>query len=140
MPSVISAVLAFIATYFRSRHAMQLEIIALRHQLAVYQHSVKRPLIQPSDRLFWACLSQLWPGWQQALKFVQPRTVIAWQKKRFRAYWRQLSQNGKPGRPAIPKEVRELIQDMWRANPTWEAPLESSENWESWAFMRRNRP
>ena len=43
MPSVISAALAYLASWFQSRHAMQLEILALRHQLAVYQHSVKRP-------------------------------------------------------------------------------------------------
>jgi hypothetical protein len=53
---------------------------------------------------------------------VQPRTVIAWQKHRFRDYWRRLSQSGKPGRPALSKEVRDLIRDMWRANPTWGSP------------------
>jgi hypothetical protein len=72
--------------------------------------------------LFWVWLSRLWPGWQHALEFVQPRTVIAWQKRRFRAYWRRLSQSSKPGRSTIPKEVRELIQDMWRSNPTWGSP------------------
>ena len=46
------------------------------------------------DRLFWAWLSQLWPHWQQALAFVQPHTVITWQHKRFRDYWRRLSQCG----------------------------------------------
>ena len=40
MPSVISAALAYLAPWFQSRHAMQLEILALRHQVAVYQHSV----------------------------------------------------------------------------------------------------
>ena len=80
------------------------------------------PTLQTSDRVLWAWLSRLWPGWQQALAFVQPRTVIAWQKKRFRDYWRRLSQSGKPGRPAISKEVRELIQDMWQSNPTWGSP------------------
>jgi hypothetical protein len=88
MPSVISAILAYLASWFYSRHAMQLEILALRHYLAVYQHSMKRPQLQPSDRLFWACLSWLWSGWQWVLEFVQPRTVITWQKKRFRDYWR----------------------------------------------------
>jgi putative transposase len=122
MPSVVSAAFAYLASWFKSRHAMQLEILALRHQLAVYQHCVKRPKLQPSDRLLWAWLSRLWFGWCQALEFVQPRTVIAWQKKRFRDYWRRLSQNGKPGRPAIAKEVRELIQDMWRSNPLWGSP------------------
>ena len=91
---------------------MQLEFIALRHQLAVYKQSGSRPTLRPSDRLFWVWLSRLWSGWQQVLTFVQPRTVIAWQKKRFRDHWRRLSQRGTPGRPAIAKEVRELIQDM----------------------------
>jgi transposase InsO family protein len=96
--------------------------MALRHQLAVYRHTVKRPTLRPSDRLFWSWLSRLWPSWQHALAFVQPRTVIAWQKKRFRDYWRHLSQRGTPGRPAIAKDVRDLIHDMWRTNPLWGSP------------------
>ena len=99
---------------------MQMELIALRHQVAVYKQTVSRP--RPSDRLLWVWLSRLWPSWQRALELVQPRTVIAWQKKRFRDYWRRLSQPGQPGRPVIAKEVRDLIQDMWRSNPTWGSP------------------
>jgi hypothetical protein len=52
------------------------------------------------------------------LAFVEPRTVMVWQHTRFRDYWRGLSQQGKPGRPAIAKDVRELIREMWRANLT----------------------
>jgi hypothetical protein len=70
--------------------------------------------LRSADRLLWVWLSRRWPGWQDALEFVKPRTVIAWQQRRFRDYWRRLSQCGKPGRPTISKEVRELIQDMWR--------------------------
>ncbi len=70
----------------------------------------------------WSWLARLWPGWQAALAFVQPRTVIVWQCRRFRDHWRRLSQKGKPGRPAIAKEVRNLIRDMSQANPTWGAP------------------
>jgi hypothetical protein len=47
---------------------------------------------------------------------------MAWQHTRFRNYWRGLSQQGKPGRPAIAKEVRELLREMWRANPMWGSP------------------
>jgi putative transposase len=101
---------------------MQLEILALRHQVAVYQRSVPRPCIQPTDRLLWAWLARLWAGWQNALAFVQPRTVIAWQQKRFREHWRRLSQGRMPGRPAVAKEVRTLIREMSRANPTWGSP------------------
>ena len=45
--------------------------------------------------------------------------MIAWQQRRFRDHWRRLSQRGTPGRPAIAKDVRDLIRRMWRANPTW---------------------
>jgi putative transposase len=122
MRPIISALCAFVASLFQSRWAMPLKILALQHQLAVYKQTVSRPKLQPSDRLLWAWLSRLWPGWQQALAFVQPRTVLMWQKKRFRDYWRGLSQQSQPGRPAISEEVRALIRDMWQSNPTWGSP------------------
>jgi hypothetical protein len=78
MPSVISAVFACFSSWFQSLHTMQLEILALRDQLAVYQNNVKRPKLQPADRLLWVWLSRLWGGWQEAIEFVQPQTVIAW--------------------------------------------------------------
>ena len=122
MPPVVAALLAFVVSLFQSRQALHLRILALQHQVSVYKQTVPRPRLRPTDRLFWAWLSRLWPGWQSALAFVQPRTVIAWQRKRFHDHWRYLSQQGTPGRPAIAKEVRDLIRAMWQANPTWGAP------------------
>ena len=40
----------------------------------------------------------------------------------FRLYWRWKSRTGRPGRPAIQKEVRDLIRNMSQANPLWGAP------------------
>ena len=122
MLPVILALLAFVVGLFRSRASLCLEHLALRHQLAVYQQTIARPRLQSTDRLFWAWLSRLWPGWRNALAFVQPRTVIAWQRTRFRDHWARLSGETKPGRPVIAKEVRKLIQAMWQANPTWGSP------------------
>jgi putative transposase len=122
MLPVLSALLACMAALVRSRASLHLEHLALRHQLAVYQQSVPRPHLRATDRLFWAWVSRLWAGWQSALVFVQPRTVMAWQRRRFRDYWRQLSRQGTPGRPRIAKELRDLIRTMWQANPTWGAP------------------
>jgi putative transposase len=122
LPPVISVLLAFVATWCRSSASLRLENLALRHQLAVYKQRGPRPRLRPSDRVFWAWLARLWSGWQAALAFVQPRTVIAWQRKRFRDHWRRLSQQGTPGRPTIIKEVRDLIRAMWQANPTWGSP------------------
>jgi len=78
IPPVISALLACVTTLFRSGAAVRMENLALRHQVAVYKQKIPRPRLRPSDRLFWAWLSRLWSGWQAALAFVQPRTVIAW--------------------------------------------------------------
>jgi hypothetical protein len=122
MLPVISASLAFVVGLFRSRASLCLEHLALRHQLAVYQQTIARPRLRSTDRVLWTCLSRLWPGWREAVAFVQPHTVIAWQRQRFRDHWRRLSQRGKPGRPAIPTEVRQLSRDLWRANPTWSLP------------------
>jgi putative transposase len=122
MRPIIAALLAFLSALFRSRRSLTLQVLALQHQVAVYQQTVHRPRLRPSDRLFWAWLSRLWPGWQATLVFVQPRTVIAWQQQRFRDHWRRLSQRGTSGRPAVPREVRDLIRDMSRANPLWGSP------------------
>src|SRR5574341_922038 len=118
MLPVISALFAFVASLFQSRWAMQLKILALQHQLAVYKHTVARPRLRPTDRLFWVWLSRLWSGWQDTLAFVQPRTVIAWQRKRFRDHWRRLSHRV-PGRPAVDRPVRDLVRQMSSANPLW---------------------
>ena len=59
MLPVISGLFAFVASLFQSRWAMQLKILALQHQIAVYQQTVHRPRLRPSARLFWAWLS-LW--------------------------------------------------------------------------------
>jgi len=122
MPPIITALLAFVVSLSQSRQALHLRILALQHQAAVYKRTVPRSQLRPSDRLFWAWLSCLWPGWRGALQFVQPRTVIAWQHKRFREHWRRLSQCSRPVRSAIAKELRDLIRDMSLVNPLCGAP------------------
>ena len=118
----ICAFFALLMLPFRTRRAMQLEVLALRHQLTVHQRSKTKPRLKPTDRLFWAWLSRVWPSGQEALVFAQPATVIKWQRKRFRQHWTRLSRQRRPGRPAIPLEVTELIRRMSRANPNWGAP------------------
>jgi transposase InsO family protein len=122
MGSVIYAFLSTVGMLFRSRFSLQAEIIALRHQLTVYRRSVRRPQIRPADRLLWSWLSRHWASWRKALVFVQPATVIAWQRRRFRDHWRRISRGGKPGRPAIDQQIRQLIRRMSSANPLWGAP------------------
>jgi transposase InsO family protein len=106
----------------RSRVTLQLEVLALRHQLAVYQRSGRRPVLRPADRFLWVWLSRVWSLWREALVLVQPRTVISWQRHRFRDYWTRLSRAGRRGRPAVAPEIRDLIRRISAANPTWGSP------------------
>lgn len=107
---------------FKSRAALQLENLALRHQLGVLQRSLKRPKLTPLDRLLWAWLGGVWSDWRAALIIVKPETVIAWHRRGFRLFWRWKVRHGRPGRTAVPKDVRELIRKMSRDNPLWGAP------------------
>ncbi len=53
---------------------------------------------------------------------MQPRTVIAWQRKRFRDHWARLSHQGRPGRAPVAKDIRDLIRRVSHANPAWGSP------------------
>jgi putative transposase len=106
---------------------LAIENLALRQQVAVFKQSVKRPNLRPRDRVFWVWPSRLWPNWRSALAIVQPETVIKWHRMGFKLYWKWKSRAGKPGRPRIEREIRELIRRMSRENPTWGAPRIRSE-------------
>ena len=119
---VLTALFAFLSASFRTRAALQLEILALRHQIGVLQRSVKRPKLSAADRFLWAWLSSVWNGWESRVSIVKAATVIGWHRKGFGLFWSWKIRHGKPGRPAVPKEVRELIRMLSRENPLWGAP------------------
>ena len=114
---------AVVSSAMKSRAALQLENVALRHQIGVLQRSAKKRLpLNNADRLFWAGLSCVWADWRSALRIVKPDTVIAWHRKAFRKFWTWKVRRGRPGRPAIAAEIRALIRRMSRENPGWGAP------------------
>ena len=79
MPISLAALLAALSSIIRSRAELQLENLALRHQIGVLQRSArKRPKLSSRDRLFWVALSRLWRDWRSTLLIVKPETVIAW--------------------------------------------------------------
>ena len=123
MLSVLSPFLSTLFSAFRSRAALQVEILALRHQIGVLRRSAKkRPKLTVADRVFWAWLSAVWADWRSALVIVKPETVITWHRKAFRLFWTWKVRHGRTGRPAVSREVRDLIRTMSRENPLWGAP------------------
>jgi putative transposase len=104
----------------RTQRELALENLALRQQVAVWKVRQPRPQLTATDRLFWVVLSRLWKNWRRSLQVVRPETVVRWHRQGFRRYWAWKSRH-RWGRPAIGREVRDLIRRMSRANPLWGA-------------------
>jgi putative transposase len=78
MRSVIVSLLLTLCASLRDRAALQLEILALRHQLQVLERTRPRHVrLNRADRLLWVWLSRVWPGWRPAVVIVKPQTVLA---------------------------------------------------------------
>jgi hypothetical protein len=123
MFTVISALLTSLSSTWQARAALQVEILALRHQIGVLQRSSRtRPRLTSADRLFWAALSRVWVDWCAALVIVKPETVIGWHRKGFRLFWTWKGRLGQVGRPTVSREIRDLIRRMSRENLFWGAP------------------
>src|SRR5215468_521479 len=120
--NTLHVVAVAVVTALKSRATLQLEHLALRHQLSVLRRSVKRPKLTSADRLLWAWLCEVWIDWRSSLVIVKPETVIGWHREGFRLFWTWRVRHGQPGRPAMSKEIRQLIRKMSRENPLWGAP------------------
>jgi len=123
MPTSLLAFLIILRSLIRSRIDLQLENLALRHQIGVLQRSLKRrPKLTSMDSLLWVSLSRIWRDWHSTLAIVKPQTVVAWHRRGFRLFWSWKVRRGQRGRPPIARETRDLIRRMCRENPTWGAP------------------
>jgi transposase InsO family protein len=107
---------------FRSRAAIEAENMVLRQQINVLQRTApRRPRFGSIDRLVFVGLYRLFPSVRDALRIVQPETVIHWHRAGFGAYWRWKPRR-RGGRPTVSGETRRLIRAMSLANPLWGAP------------------
>src|SRR3954468_6695292 len=124
MPLLLLFVFRFLRLLLSGHQAVALENAALRMQIAAFQRKRKRPLLSTLDRVFWITLRSLWDDWRKPLLYVQPDTVVRWQRERFRRFWARLSkpQRQGRGRPRTAAELRRLIAQMVAANPLWRAP------------------
>jgi transposase InsO family protein len=120
--SVFLALLLTLRSCARSRAALQLEVLALRHQVLVLQRTRSRRLrLLMTDRWLWMWLARVWAEWRPALVIVKPETVIAWHRLGVRLFWTWKSRR-RTGRPTAPADVRALIRTMSQTNPRWGAP------------------
>ena len=101
-----------------------MEVIALRHQVAVLQRNrTRRPCFRTSDRLLWILLSRWWQRWRESLIIVQSETILRWRRQGLSLIWGYRSRGRwRGGRPRIAREIRGLIAQIARENFLWGAP------------------
>jgi len=117
--NIIQLFFCFVKTSFLSKTQKDLEILALRSQLAVLQEhllnqKITRPRVNNRFRRLWVYLSKVYPDWKKALMIFQPDTIIRWHKRAFKIYWRRKS---RVGRPKISPATIALIKRIHNENP-----------------------
>jgi putative transposase len=102
---------------WRSTDAKEVEILVLRHQLAILRRQYPRPRLQPKDRALLAALSRLLPRPRWSIFVVTPQTLLRWHRRMVRRRWTYPAQGR--GRPSVPQQVQTLIVRLATENPRW---------------------
>jgi transposase InsO family protein len=106
----------WLALFARSGTSKDVEILVLRHEVAVLRRQVARPKPDWADRAIIAALARLMPKRLRLHRIVTPGTMLAWHRRLVKSKW---TYPNTTGRPPIPVEIRELVQRLARQNPRW---------------------
>jgi hypothetical protein len=109
--------LAWLVLRSRSDTTKEIEMLVLRHQLAVLQRRTPRPPMSWTDRAVIAALARLLPFRRRLGMLVTPATILRWHRQIIAR--RRTTRPARPGRPAIPAGVRALVLRLATENPTW---------------------
>jgi hypothetical protein len=132
---LLRCVLQLVSLRPRSDDFKELEIVVLRHELAVLRRQAERPRLSSADRVLLAAASRLLPRSSWRSFFVTPTTLLRWHRRLVARRW---TYSGRSGRPPIGGEIRELVLRLAGENPRW-ATSGSSASCAVWA-SRSRRP
>jgi len=110
-------VLQLIRLVARKDTELAIEVVMLRHEVAVLRRQVHRPALEPADRAVLAGLARMLTRQRLEHLFVQPATLLRWHRDLVAKRWTH--SHGRPGRPAIAKGTTGLILQLAKENPTW---------------------
>src|SRR3954454_20836696 len=101
----------------RDDSAKDVEILVLRHQVAVLRRQVHRAKLETADRVILAALSRLLPRSRCPIFFVTPVTLLRWHRQLIARHWTY--PHATPGRPPVATQIRTLVLRLAKKNPTW---------------------
>jgi hypothetical protein len=108
-------VLSWLALLARSDAAKDVEILMLRHEVAVLRRTNSRPALTWLDRAVLSALSRLLPPPLRQVRLVSPRTLLRWHAHLVARRWTYPRR--RPGRPPTPPPIQTLVLQMARENP-----------------------
>src|SRR6476661_1137349 len=109
--------LSWLMLLARSDAAKDVEILTLRHEVAVLRRTNARPTLTWLDRAVLSALSRLLPTPLRQLRLVSPRTLLRWHAQLVTRRWTY--PHRRPGRPPIGPPIRALVLRIARENPRW---------------------
>jgi hypothetical protein len=113
---LLVTMLSWVALLARSPAAKDVEILALRHEVAVLRRANPRPRMSWTDRAVLAALTRIMPKGLRARRIVTPGTLLRWHRRLAAAKWRQPRA---AGRPPVPDDLVALILRLARENTRW---------------------
>ena len=114
---LVRRLLELIVLFARADSGKELELLVLRHELSILRRQVGQPRFEAHDRLLLAALSRMLPRRCWKVFIVRPETLLRWHRGLVAHRWTY--PHRRPGRPAIGREVRELVRRLARENPSW---------------------
>jgi putative transposase len=100
----------------RAPSSKDIEILVMRHELAVLRRTNPRPRPDWADRALFAALIRRLPAVLRGHRLVTPATVLRWHRRLIAKKW---TYPNRSGRPPLDDTIATLIQRLARENPTW---------------------
>ena len=113
---IFMQVLRLVLLMGRTSSTKDIELLVLRHEVAVLRRTNPRPRMDWADRAVFAALIQRLPRALRCHRLVTPKTILRWHGCLVRRRWTYPS---RPGRPPLDDVFVALVVRMARENPRW---------------------